>query len=143
MVKTKCDGISISKALVLLCGNGKWLMLYARLFFFLLFFVFYFSNKQPDKINRSIRLSEPENTLFVLFCFLRHFMSCNNRFFYKIHYSRYSMLFSVLKRTSFLTPNRHGYSVQFSPFDANVLAVGKSGKCAFTHLHSITKALFP
>lgn len=73
--------------------------------------------------------------LFVCLFLFCKFMSCfcnnNNNFCNKIHYSRYFTLFPVLKRTSFFTPNRHGYSVQFSPFEAYILAVGKSAACTF------------
>lgn len=93
--------------------------------------VFFYSNQQPDKINVSIHLSEPEQFVCLPVFFVQfHELKQQQQFSHKIHYSRYFMLFSVLKRTSFFTPNRHGYSVQFSPFEANILAVGKSGKCA-------------
>lgn len=110
-VKTKCDGISISNAVV------KWLL---DFFSFFLFFKFQISN-QPDEINLSISFTRIQTVS----CYI--FMSCNNCFMH-VHF----LLFSVLKRTTFFTPNRHGYSVQFSPFDAHLLAVGKSTKCAFT-----------
>lgn len=58
-------------------------------------------------------------------------MSYHNRFIKAIIHVISFHVVSVLKRTSFFTPQRHGYSVKFSPFDGNALAVASSKPFGF------------